>query len=183
MGITTLEMEIAVANYFNIRQNTIVPNVHWGLESMHECDIMVVTPAGYCTEIEIKVSKKDIIAENKKKHHHIDRLNRVKNFYFAVPKELAEFALERIPSHAGLLVATKGNIAGTIRARLMCKRPCVADSNARKLTKEEHAQVVRLGAMRIWAAKGNIHKLREQGKEQAAEIKALKVQLANRSIL
>jgi hypothetical protein len=171
MDITTLEMEIAAADFFNIRRNTIVPNLHWGLDFMHECDIFVASPTGQCTEIEIKVSKKDIIADKKKKHNHIDKLNRIKNFYFAVPKELAEFALSRIPSHAGLLVATKENIGGKVKVRLRCKRNCVPDANARKLYKEEQDQVLRLSSMRIWAAKGQIHKLCEEIQQLKEELK------------
>jgi len=57
--ITTPEMEIALVRFFNYRTNLIVPNVHWGM-NMHECDLLMVSKAGYCTEIEIKVTRADI---------------------------------------------------------------------------------------------------------------------------
>jgi len=42
----TIEMEIAFARYFGIRQNLIIPNVSWGMDT-HECDLFVLTPARY----------------------------------------------------------------------------------------------------------------------------------------
>jgi len=39
--ITTLEIENRVAQYFNPRQNIVVPNISWGM-NIHECDLLIV---------------------------------------------------------------------------------------------------------------------------------------------
>ena len=69
MKITTPEMECRLADYFGYRKNLIVPNVYWGLD-MHECDLLVLSQAGYATEIEIKISIADLRADAKKVHGH-----------------------------------------------------------------------------------------------------------------
>ena len=70
--ITTLEMEIAVMRWLGIRQNLVVPNVSWGLLN-YEADVVSLTPSGYATEVEIKVSKADLLADFKKGHSQIGR--------------------------------------------------------------------------------------------------------------
>lgn len=53
--MTTLEMEIALMEYFGVRQNLVVPNAWWGLQGLnHECDLVRLSKNGYATEIEIK---------------------------------------------------------------------------------------------------------------------------------
>lgn len=47
-------LQIACARYFNPRKNVIVPNVSWGM-ALHECDILVMTPAGVAYEVECKI--------------------------------------------------------------------------------------------------------------------------------
>jgi len=148
---TTLEIEVRVARYMDICTNTIVPNISWGL-GIHECDLMVVSSAGYVTEIEIKVSKSDLLAESKKKHSHDDP--RIKNFYFAVPSDLADFALEHIPERAGLIIVSKDGQVRTMKSP-------VHNHKAEKLTPEEHLKVARLGSMRMWGLKEKIIKYKE----------------------
>ena len=69
--ITTPEIEVRVASFFNPRQNIIVPNISWGV-NLHECDLLIIRKSGYGIEVEIKVSKSDLIADAKKPHHHHD---------------------------------------------------------------------------------------------------------------
>ena len=59
--ITTIEIEEAVARKFGVRTNIIVPNVSWGLPGMHECDLFIIKMSGYGVEVEIKISKADIL--------------------------------------------------------------------------------------------------------------------------
>jgi len=101
--VKTIEMEIAVANHFNARQNLIVPNVSWGF-CIHECDLLIVTKAGYLYEVEIKVSRGDLKNDMKKQHNHYD--SRIKNLYFAIPKKL-EKDIEFIPKEAGIMLVHK----------------------------------------------------------------------------
>ena len=102
--LKTIEMEVALANYFNVRQNIIVPNVSWGL-GIHECDLLIVRASGYLIEVEIKISKADLIKDSKKEHKHIDK--RIKELYFALPDYL-ENCIEYIPERAGILLVSKG---------------------------------------------------------------------------
>ena len=50
-----IKMEIAIARSWNYRRHLIVPNVSWGF-GVHECDLLVISPSGYATEIEIKAA-------------------------------------------------------------------------------------------------------------------------------
>lgn len=110
----TLEVEIELMKYFDIRRNLIVPNV--GTMNMlvdFEADLLVLTGSGYATCIEIKVSKVDLKRDLEKKHIFLLRTNYnhftyyykyLKHFYYAIPKKLQEDALAQIPKFAGLLV-------------------------------------------------------------------------------
>lgn len=82
-----IDIELALAEYFGWKRNIIAFNV-LGVSSVlpigHECDMLVVTPSGYLTEIEIKRSYADFCADFKKEHHHTSRVP-LKDFYYAVP--------------------------------------------------------------------------------------------------
>ena len=150
---TTLDMEIAVMSFFGYRQNLIVPNVSWGMwfkgyGALHECDILSLTPSGYATEIEIKVSKYDLINDSAKKHGHDHPL--VRRLYFAVPSELREIALEVIPERAGLLVLDR---------RLKVIRGAKINPACVKWSDKDRLQLARLGAMRIIGLKQKIRRL------------------------
>lgn len=147
--LTTLEMEIAIFAWADIRRKTVVHGVRWGAMP-HECDVLILSKAGYATEVEIKVSKQDILAEKKKKHNH--ESNKVKYFYFAVPERLVEFALENIPERAGLLSVRNMKNVRVVRKPKKNKK-------CRKWTKQEICGLRRLGTMRIMNLKYNILKL------------------------
>ncbi len=140
---TASEIEIAVAEYFGIRRNLIVPNVSWGLSRLHECDLLIMTPSNHLYEVEIKVSKSDLIADKKKIHGHVN--NRIKLLYFAIPEKLMQ-CTEHIPERAGILVVMKD---GTVRK---C-REAKANTKSIKASNEDRLQLLRLGAMRIWGLK------------------------------
>jgi hypothetical protein len=153
--ITTLEMELSVAHYFSWRTNLIVPNVSWGF-GIHECDLLIVTKAGYCYEIEIKVSLSDLKHDLDKKHKHKSKI--IKKLYFAIPEYLLSSAEKFIPEHAGILkVVENKNKFSNIN---YCKQHREAKNNeVEKLTEEQRLQIARLGTMRIWALKQKIIKL------------------------
>lgn len=151
--LKTPEMEIALAQHFNYRQNLIVPNVSWGLylnrQPLHECDLLVLTKSGYLWEVEIKVSKSDLIADKKKMHGHVNA--NIRRLYFALPHYL-EDCIEHTPERAGIIIVTVG-AAG----QLKCKQ-IRAPRNDRgyRLTDKEQYKMARLGALRIWALKNKI---------------------------
>jgi hypothetical protein len=147
--ITTPEMEIAIANHFGFRKNLIVPNVKWGLllngKPMHECDLLILTKSRYLWEVEIKVSKADLIADKKKAHGHIN--SNVKRLYFALPHYIEDY-IEHIPDRAGVILVNKP------RTRLSCKvvRPA-KNEKGYQLSDKEVLKMAMLGAMRIWNLK------------------------------
>lgn len=69
---TLYEIEVALAKFptFDFRKNIIAFNVNgWSerLPIQHECDMLVCSKSGYLTEIEIKRSWTDFLADFKKK--------------------------------------------------------------------------------------------------------------------
>lgn len=145
---TCKEIEIAVANYFGIGTNIIVPNVSWGFLN-HEADLLVVSKSGYAWEIEIKVSKSDMVRDQSKRHAH--QSNKIRHLWFAIPEKLLP-EVSLIPERAGILyIKQSGHV-------LQHREPQV-NITALKLTDEEQFKIVRLGALRIWRLKAKILKL------------------------
>ena len=152
--ITTLAMEIALSQYFNYRQNLIVPNISWGLD-IHECDLLIMSKAGYLSEVEIKISAADLKKDAGKRHGHYD--SRIKAFYFAIPESLLSHS-DHIPERAGILT---GAWYGT-RFRIKQHRAPVVNSKAPALSAEDQFKVARLGALRIWSLKSSLNDSRER---------------------
>lgn len=153
--IKTLDIERALVFHFNPRINTIVPNVSWGFGLSYEIDLLVVSPAKYCTEVEIKISASDIKADIKKdvKAH---KSNKVKYFYYAVPHYLVD--CEHLPKDCGLLSVKWRGSDLTVETI----RPPRLNKNARKLTDEEIIKLNSLASMRMWNLKNDILRLQNQ---------------------
>jgi hypothetical protein len=151
--LNCLDIEIAVTNAFGYRQNTIVPNVSYGLH-IHEVDLLIVSKNGYCTEVEIKTSISDLKADLKKKHQH--KSSRIKYFYFAIPEGLQEKALPLIPERAGLIIVKQGEY-DSVRCDII-KSPIV-NKEARALTQGELIKLGYLASLRIWNLKRIIRNL------------------------
>lgn len=123
--MTTLQAEIALMSHFDIRKNIIVPCVSdWSNMLMFETDLLVLSKSGYATGIEIKVTKADLKSDLRKKHikHYGTDKNVLfsnysntkdhyykpfKYFYYAVPENLKELALEQIPNDFGLITMSR----------------------------------------------------------------------------
>ena len=160
MKIHAGDIEIVVARYLDPRVNLIVPNVSWGL-GLYEKDLFVLTPSGYAWEIEIKISKSDLIADKKKPHGHYSE--KIKRLYFAVPEFLGKEALLHIPERAGLFIVIDGEEQKYIRLL----RPAKINKIARKLNDKEIEHLYKLAAMRIWSLKEIVYRLqREKEKEK-----------------
>jgi hypothetical protein len=148
--LNCLDIEIAVADFFNPRLNIIVPNISWGL-FLHECDMLVLTKSGYAYEIEIKTDKYDLIKDSKKKHGHFNvKLSRL---YFAIPNYLSE-CIQHIPEHAGILIVSEGGFVELKR------QPKI--KNEYKFTEQERLKLAELGTMRIWNLKRIIRNLKNE---------------------
>lgn len=163
----TLDIEIAIMKYYGVRQYNIVPNVSWGIRDnnykpLHECDLLILSSSGYATEIEIKISKYDLLKDKDKKHNH--NHNHIKYLYFAVPEELEEIALANIPERAGLYIAGGD---GTIK-KIIKKKKAEMNTRSHKWTLEERLQILRLGTMRIFGLKmqiKNLQRIIKRGKK------------------
>lgn len=150
--MTTLEIEIAMMQLFPPRQNIVVPNVSWGMNllsqhgyvSLHECDILILSKGNYATEIEIKISKSDLLADKKKAHGHYHE--HIARLYFAVPDTLVDVAVDAIPERAGLYSVKAGKIPKLIR---QCKR----NKNCSRWTEKDRLKLAHLGTMRILGLK------------------------------
>jgi hypothetical protein len=161
--ITTLEMEVAVANFMNWRANLIIPNVSWSF-FMHECDLIRISRAGYCTEIEIKISKSDLIADKNKKwgHHH----EKISQLYFAIPKYLHDY-IEYIPERAGIIIVDherKVKLRRTVSHKCKILRPPKKNNNY-QFTEREVKKCLELMAMRIWGLKSKLNRLKNETKK------------------
>jgi hypothetical protein len=160
--ITTQEMEVALAKYLNFRTNVVVPNVSWGMFS-HECDLIRLTPAGYCSEVEIKVSLSDLKKDAQKHHNHVDgngyRTNKIKYLYFAIPEYLEQYT-NYIPERAGILVVKEimKDWWDSPRLRVYETRKPKQACNY-KFTEAERHKLLHLMAMRIWNLKKKLAKL------------------------
>lgn len=150
-------MELAIAEYFNVRQNLIVPNVSWGF-GIHECDLFLVTKSGFCYEIEIKVTKSDLLVDAKKRHHHLSP--KIRKLFFAIPEYLVD-TIPRIPAAAGILVIS---IRGENLLKFSCQqvRGALVNPCAVPLSAEQRFDIARLGALRIWTLKKKIREMKDK---------------------
>ena len=170
--ITTLEMEVELSKYFDPRINIVVPNVSWGMFT-HECDLIRLTPSGYCTEIEIKVDLSDLKKDKEKWHEHMDghvkvsavdgytkirsRPGKIKYLYFAIPEYL-EKHIEHIPERAGILVVREiEDSDGDLFIKVFETRKPQKQCNY-KFSTEERIKILELMAMRIWGLKKKLAK-------------------------
>ena len=142
---TADEIELAVSAWFNPRANCSVPNVWWGMDLNHECDLFIVTRAGYAYEVEIKVSKSDLVRDGRKRHAHSDYYGIIRELYFAIPKKLEPY-VNLIPERAGIIIVSD-------KGSPHCLRKATPNLHARKLTDKERHKVAELGTLRIWRLK------------------------------
>lgn len=160
--VTSLDIELAVANWLGIlpshggmgsNRNILVPNFK-GMY-LHECDLLLVSGAGWVTEIEIKVSVSDLRADKKKWHEHYSPL--IRHLFFAMPSTM-ESNISDVPMHAGVLLIENGKCCEI-------RRP-TANKSARKLTDKEILHIGRIAAMRIWTLKRKLNNIQGENNEQ-----------------
>jgi hypothetical protein len=147
--ITTQLMEVLLMKHFSFNSNHIVPGVLMN-GGRRELDLLVVTNNGYAYEVEIKISKQDLLNDKKKKHNH--GYDKLKNVWFAVSENIEiEFALKHIPEHAGLIWVYYDNFNFKYKCKVV-KLP-VNKKKPYKWSKEEIHDLLRLGTMRIYSLK------------------------------
>lgn len=140
-----LDIEIALAYYFNWYQKLIVPNVF--ISGGHECDLLVLSTSGYATEIEIKTSKQDLKRDKQKSHTHDSK--KIKYLYFAIPEKL-EKDIALIPEKAGILIVEGGYVRKIKDPQLLYKY---------KFDDGDKLELVRKSLDRIWKLKCQVRQM------------------------
>ena len=152
------QIELALAQHFNYRTNLIVPKVSWGLLN-HEADLLIMNRTGYLTEIEIKRSWADFLADFRKSHTHDD--SKVSWFYYAVPESIVERCKAKLmeidPNKRWGLISYFTDRMGECWPNIVWYPSNSTKHNpSKKLSLEEQYQLARLGAMRTWPLKNKI---------------------------
>lgn len=103
---TTEHMELCLVNphsgAFPFTRYMVLPRARWGIPRIyHECDLLALSKQNVLHEIEIKISKGDLLADKRKRHSHQSDI--IHRLWFAVPETMVDFAVTHIPSHAGLI--------------------------------------------------------------------------------
>lgn len=175
MKIHAGQVEVAVAKLLNYRVYTIVPNVFWGLDLWHECDMLALDKQGRFTEIEIKVSASDLKADFKKSHGHKSKF--ISRLFYAMPIDLCEKYADLIPNHCGIIsvkpqtfwrfkkesssfekrhgIALKESFEG-YKAEFY--RQAKHDKTKDKPDEKTIIKFMQLGCMRIWSLKEHNNK-------------------------
>lgn len=139
-----------LSDFFYSRSvSMVIPNVYWAF-GHYEKDLVVITKAGYAWEIEIKVSRADLIKDKEKRHNHTAYNDKFKFLYFAIPKEL-ESHIEHIPEGAGIIIVSEEDRATWWRGCKIIREP--QKKSDYKLSVEEQLSIARLSAHRMWVMK------------------------------
>ena len=155
------QIEFAIARHFGVIDKIIVPNISWGFFRTHEADLLIMSKTGYLTEVEIKRSYNDLLADFKKTTSHYE--GKVEHMYYAVPVSIADKSWKAITESfcgqtvkCGLLtydesgfvrkVVTAPSISSILHRNKICHR----------LLLEEQLKIARLGVMRYWSMQERI---------------------------
>ena len=164
LSIYEIENIISKSNEFNYVKNLVAFNVIGASENLrigHECDVLVCSKAGYLTEIEIKRSFTDFLADFEKEHDHSSDL--IKNFYYCIPLKLKDKALEHLKNipegkekdrryEAGIITYSENGDPRELTTWTISK----TNWNAHKLFIEQKFELARLEAMRTVKLKEKI---------------------------
>lgn len=114
-----------------------------------EADLIAVSKSGYCTEIEIKVSKADLLNDLKKEKHTKPRDRRIARYFFAIPKELEQVALESLPVDIGIITVELKK--GRTRYTVNVVRPATKNKNSDKISIQDLTKLYYLQNFRYWS--------------------------------
>lgn len=161
---TLYEIEVALSktDNFNYLKNIVAFNVNGIGQSLlinHECDMLILSKAGYLTEIEIKRSWKDFKADFKKKHSH-ESNGLIKKFYYCIPLSILDKVKDYLNDKDLTFtdIITYDEDLNIEFHKIECKN-YIPNFNYRKLFLEEQLQVARFGAMRAIKLKEKINNL------------------------
>lgn len=154
-----IEVALSKCDKFNYVRNIVAFNVKgqgMALNIQHECDMLVLSKSGYLTEIEIKRSWPDFVADFKKQHKH-DGRGLIKYFYYCVPECLLEKTYNKLEelniNYTGIVTFDENLDIKHHGARIRNRDGdysyhFIEQHPNRKLFLEEQLQVARFGAMR-----------------------------------
>lgn len=176
--MTLEQIEAALVCYpfspFYCRTHLVVPNVSWGFLN-HEADLLVMSKARLLTEVEIKRSWSDFLADFKKGHDHSHPL--IARFYYAVPASIGEKVFnylyegkydarlyynrsridrctENNPKGYGLIIYDLENHSDfcciTVHSSLLNNTP---------ISQEQEKDLLRLLGLRVWKLKNKVAQL------------------------
>lgn len=180
--LTIEQIETLITGYqdspFYIRSNIVIPNCNWGFMN-HEADLLVLSKANRLTEVEIKRTWSDFMADFKKKHTHDDP--KLSHFYYAVPISIGERVFnwlytgkykcdprwiyyehstidghtEHNPHKCGLIIYASSEEVGVRGSRIggCCINVPAHRMHDYKVSTEEEIKLLRLLGLRIWNMK------------------------------
>lgn len=163
---TLEEIEVALAEHMNFHfvRYLVAFNVLGEsrlLPLYHECDMLVCSKAGYLTEIEIKRSWSDFLADFKKRHEHACNYGTsTKQFYYCLPSGCLEKAYDVLEEHdifysgiitydEDLTLKIHGRRTRFTRDGQQQENYRVFQRSADPLYLEQRLELARLGSMRV----------------------------------
>lgn len=143
----TFEVELALSNFFYKKgAEAVISKTNF---LGYEADILATTKNWYLTEVEIKISKSDFMADFKKYHKHDSKLT--KYLYYAVPTTLLKLADEMLDKNVGIMEVFKPKyLKRGLRVKII--RDAKIRSN-RPLNESQVINLYRLGCYKEWGFK------------------------------
>ena len=150
--MTVKDIQALLAEYWGIRNNIIVPNVSWGLLD-YEADLLVMNKSGYVTEVEIKRSWSDFLADFKK-DENAHKSEIIYQFWYCVPDAIYNDCIEKLKEVYPDIIDRPNVISYSDNGVLNFhgKGASYCRGNHRKLFLEEQLKLARLGALRYWSS-------------------------------
>lgn len=150
--LTVKDIQALLANHWGIRNHIIVPNVSWGLLD-YEADLLIMNKTGYMTEIEIKRSWSDFLADFKK-DDCAHRSEIVYQFWYCVPDAIYKDCIEKLkevyPDKLDRPNVISYSDDGILNFHGKTASYC--RGKHRKLFLEEQLKLARLGTLRYWSS-------------------------------
>ena len=150
--LSVKEIQALLAEYWGIRNNIIVPNVSWGMLD-YEADLLVMNKTGYVTEVEIKRSWSDFLADFKK-DENAHKSEIIYQFWYCVPDEIYKKCVEKLkevyPDSLDRPNVISYSDSGVLNFHGKTASYC--RGKHRKLFLEEQLKLARLGTLRYWSS-------------------------------
>ena len=150
--LTVKDIQARLAEHWGIRNHIIVPNVSWGLLD-YEADLLIMNKTGYVTEIEIKRSWSDFLADFKK-DENAHKSEIIYQFWYCVPDGLYKDCIEKLkevyPDSLDRPNVISYSDSGVLNFHGKSASYC--RGKHRKMFLEEQLKLARLGAMRYWSS-------------------------------